>query len=73
MEMLFNGHSCWGCLVLHLEQKMLIVAHSSSCLFLACNASSWEPIAPKISILKFSNRFPNYILVTPPEMGVFPF
>ena len=72
-EMLFKGNSLWGCLVLNIGQKMLIVAHYYSCLFLDCKASSWEPIAPKISVLKFSNRFPNSILATLPELEVFLF
>ena len=72
MEMSFNGNSLWGCLVLHLGQKILIAAHSSSCLLLDCKEYSWEPIYPNISFLKLSNRFPNSTLVTPLELGMFP-
>ena len=43
---------------------------SSSCRFFVFNASNWELKVPKISVLKFSNKFPNSVLVTPPVPAV---
>ena len=39
--------------------------YSSSCLFLISKASNWEVKILKISVLKFSNKFPSSVLMTP--------
>jgi hypothetical protein len=70
-EMLSNGHSLEECFLLHLGQYMLIAAFSSSCFFLILRVSNWEPIVLKISVLKFSKRFPISSLVIPPELTGF--
>ena len=62
-----DAYSC----ILERKSPLLNVLPLAS--FLSCNASSWEPIALKISVLKFASRFPNSILVTPLELEVFPF
>ena len=70
-EMLSNGHSLEECFLLHIGKYMHIVAFSSSCFFLIFRVSNWEPIVLKISVLKFSNRFPISTLVIPPELTGF--
>jgi hypothetical protein len=71
IEMLSNGNSLGECFLLHLGQYMLIVAFSSSCFFLILRVSNWEPIVLKISVLKFSKKFPISALVIPPELTGF--
>ena len=43
---------------------------SSSCRFFVFNASNWELKVPKMSVLKFYNRFPNSTLVIPLVLAV---
>jgi hypothetical protein len=72
-EMLSNGHSIEECFLLHLGKNMLIVAFSSCCFFSIFRVSNWEPIVLKISILKFSKRFPISTLLIQPELTGFKF
>jgi hypothetical protein len=72
-KILSNEHSLEECFLLHLGQYMLIDAFSSSCFFLIFRVSKWEPIVLKVSVLKFSKRFPISALVIPPELTGFKF
>jgi hypothetical protein len=66
-SMKFNGHSFSGCLFLHLGEN-IAKATSSSCLFFNFRVSNWLLIVLKMSILKFSNKFPNAGLVIVPYL-----
>ena len=72
-EMLSNGNSLEECFLLHLGQYMLIVAFSSSYFFFILRVSNLECIVLKISVVKFSKRFPISALVIPPELIGFKF
>jgi hypothetical protein len=65
--MKFNGNSFSGCFFRHLGQKIAKIA-SSSCFFFSFRVSIWLSIVLKMPVLKFSNKFPNSILVTVPEL-----
>ena len=71
MIILFMGHSFNGCLFLHLEQKIVKIAFSSSCFFFVLIVSNCELRVLRMFVLKFSKRFPNSTLVTPPEDDLF--
>jgi hypothetical protein len=71
--MLSNGHSLEECFLLHLWQYMLIASFPSSCFYFILRVSNWEPIVLKMSILKFSRRFPISALVIRPELIGFKF
>jgi hypothetical protein len=62
---LSRGHSLSGCFSLHLGQKNERSYFSSSCFFLNCKVSNCKLRVPRISVLKFSSKFPNSTLVTP--------
>ena len=65
--MTFNGHSfSLLCFFQHLSQN--IAKASSSCFFFSFRVSNWLLIVLKMFVLKFSNKFPNSVLVTVPEL-----
>jgi hypothetical protein len=67
ISMTFNGHSFSPCFFRHLGQKIAKTI-SSSCFFFRFRVSNWLLIVLKMSILKFSHKFPKSILVTIPKL-----
>jgi hypothetical protein len=67
----FKGHSFNGCLFLHLEQKMVKSAFSSSCFLFALIVYNCELRVLRMYVLKFSKIFPNSNVVTPLEADLF--
>ena len=65
--MTFNGHYFSPFFFWHLGQKIAKTV-SSSCFFFSFRVSNWLLIVLKMFVLKFSNKFPNSILVTVPEL-----
>jgi hypothetical protein len=66
-SMKFNGHSFSWCFFQHLGQN-IAKETSSSCFFFSFKVFNWLLIMIKMYVLKFSNKFPNLIPVTVPEL-----
>lgn len=68
-SMALKWHSFSGCLFLQRGQNIAIDIFSSSCFLLLLRVYRWLLIVLRISFLRFSNRFPNSILVSPLVVG----
>ena len=71
MIIVFRGHSFNACLFPHLDQNIVKITFSSSYFFLVLIVSNCELRVLRMFVLKFSKRFPNSALVTPPEANLF--
>jgi len=70
ISMTLIGHYVSRFLFLHRGHKIAKVAFSSSCFLLIFMVSNFVLIVFRISILNFSSRFHNSILVTTPRPGL---